>query len=198
MNKKCLIVNGSPKINGNTYFLINKFINNFNYPVDVVNAFNIGKNKGISSCIDCGMCLKNEFCVLDDDFKKIINDDYDIILLAAPIYQSNLPGPMINIVNRFNFIYNNKQGLNFLYKFKEKQAGLILVGGGGSCKILQGSTNEDLAIKQSKYIFNKINAELKPENIVLCLNTNQVLAENNEEIISKVKDMAERFNLLIE
>lgn len=194
MKKKCLIVNGSPKTNGNTYYLINEFIKNYKYDIDVINAFDIENKKGISSCIDCGGCLKQKFCVLDDDFKKITQDDYDLILIASPIYQSNLPGPMINIVNRFNFLYNNKQGLGISHKFKNKQAALILVGGGGACKFLQGTCNEDLAIKQSKYIFNKINAELKSENIILCLNTNQTQTRDNEEIKLKIKEMANRLN----
>ena len=194
MKKKCLIVNGSPKTNGNTYYLINEFIKNYKYDIDVINAFDIENKKGISSCIDCGGCLKQKFCVLDDDFKKITQDDYDLILIASPIYQSNLPGPMLNIVNRFNFLYNNKHGLEISHKFKNKQAALILVGGGGACKFLQGTSNEDLAIKQSKYIFNKINAELKSENIILCLNTNQTQIRDNEEIKLKIKEMADRLN----
>ena len=190
--KKCLIVNGSPKTNGNTYYLINEFIKNYKYTIEVINAFDIGNKKGISSCIDCGGCLKQKFCVLDDDFKKITQDDYDLILIASPIYQSNLPGPMLNIVNRFNFLYNNKHGLNISHNFKSKQSALILVGGGGACEFLQGTSNEDLAIKQSKYIFNKINAELKSENIILCLNTNEILTKNNEEVTLKIKEMANR------
>ena len=194
MKKKCLIVNGSPKINGNTYYLINEFVKNYKYPVDIINAFDIGTQRGISSCIDCGGCLKQKFCVLDDDFKKITQDDYELILIASPIYQSNLPGPMLNIVNRFNFLYNNKHGLGISHQFESKQAGLILVGGGGACKFLQGTNNEDMAIKQSKYIFNKINAELKSENIILCLNTNQTQTRDNEEIKLKIKEMANRLN----
>ena len=45
-----------------------------------------------------------------------------------------------------------------------------------------------------KYIFNKINAELKSENIILCLNTNQTQTRDNEEIKLKIKEMANRLN----
>ena len=192
--KKCLIINGSPKLNGNTGFLIKKFIENCSCRVDIINAFPINNQGGISSCIDCGACLKSKFCVINDDFEKIIDDGYDVILIVSPIYQSNLPGPMINIINRFNFIYNNKVGLNVTHEFKQKEAGLILLGGGGACKYLQGETNEDLPIKQAKYIFNKINADLKDENIILCLNTNDVFVHKNDDVLSDVVDLAKRLS----
>ena len=157
--KKCLIINGSPRLNGNTAQLIDRFVKSYRYECEVVNAFSVGKSKGISSCIDCGLCLQNKFCAMSDDFNKIISNNYDLIVIASPIYQSNLPGPMINIVNRFNFLFNNKRGLGFVPTFKPKDAILILVGGGGACKQLQGETNEDWAVKQSCYIFKKINAK---------------------------------------
>ena len=71
MNKKCLIINGSPKTNGNTYFLINKFVENCNYDVDIINAYQLDGQKGISSCSDCRACLKTKFCIVKDAFKKI-------------------------------------------------------------------------------------------------------------------------------
>ena len=194
MDKKCLIINGSPKLNGNTAFLISQFIENANFDVDIVNAFSVDGKKGISSCVDCGACLKSKFCVIDDDFKKIIDNSYDVVLIASPIYQSNLPGPMINIINRFNFMYNNKVGLNVTHEFKQKEAGLILLGGGGACKYLQGETNEDLPIKQAKYIFNKMNAILKDENVITCLDTNEVSIYDNGDVLDKVADLAIRLS----
>ena len=190
MDKKCLIINGSPKLNGNTHFLINEFIKNTNFKIDIINTFPISNNKGISSCLDCGGCSKIKLCCVNDDFKKVLNDDYDFILVASPIYQSNLPGPMINLLNRFNFEYNNKISLNYKHIFKPKKAGLILVGGGGACKPLQGISNEDLPIKQSKYIFKKLNAQLYDENIILCLNTDEVNIKTNQNIIDAVIKMA--------
>ena len=194
MNKKCLIINGSPKINGNTYFLINTFIENYKHEVDVINAYSLNGQKGMSSCLDCGACLKTKFCAINDSFRKITDDEYDIILIASPIYQSNLPGPMINIINRFNFIYNNKVGLNIHHSFKQKDAALILLGGGHACKTLQGNSNEDLPIKQSQYIFNKTNSILKNENIILCLNTNDIPIQQNASVINQVVNLANRFN----
>ena len=97
--------------------------------------------------------------------------DYDVVLIASPIYMSNLPAPMLALVSRFNFMYNNKVHLKKQTAFCDKKAVLILVGGGGACKMLMGENNQDNAIKQAQYIFKKINADLKAENIVMSLLT---------------------------
>ena len=194
MNKKCLIINGSPKAHGNTSFLIDEFKKHYKHNIDVVDAFPMGKKPGISSCIDCGGCTRVKGCVIKDSFQKIVSDDHDLVLIVSPIYMSNLPGPMINVVNRFNFMFNNRNSLNLNTSFKEKNAALILVGGGGACKMLQGETNEDLAIKQSKYIFGKINAKLEDEDIILCLNTDEVKVDNNSLVIDAIKKLAIKFN----
>ena len=191
MNKKCLIINGSPNINGNTNYLINLFIKQYCYEVSIVNAFPIN-NKGISSCIDCGSCCQHPLCILDDDFKLLTNDDYDLILIFSPIYMSNLPGPMINIINRFNFIYNNKKYLNHIPYFKQKKAGLILLGGGQSCKELEINSNEYLAIKQANYIFKNLNATL--DDIILCLNTDTLKVKDNSKVIEQIKNLAKKYS----
>ncbi|MBE7074798.1 MAG: flavodoxin family protein [Clostridiales bacterium] len=194
MNKKCLIINGSPKLNGNTYFLINEFKKHYAHSVEIVNVFPIANDKGISSCIDCGGCSINQYCCLNDGFKKIIADDYEQIIIASPIYQSNLPGPMFNLINRFNFTYNNKVKLNIINNFKNKQSGLILVGGGGACKVLQGENNQDLPIKQAQYIFKKLNATLNSSDIILCLNTDEIMVQTNLPVLEAIKNLALRFN----
>ena len=62
MTKKCLIVSGSPNNNGQTAFVIDYICKNFNGEVEVLNTFVKNGGKGVSSCIDCGGCLKREFC----------------------------------------------------------------------------------------------------------------------------------------
>ena len=194
MTKKCLIISGSPKKTGNTAFAVDAFVKNYIHQTDILNVFPTSDSIGVSSCIDCGWCLKHKCCVLTDDFNKILKYDYDLILIVSPIYQSNLPGPLINLINRFNFMYNNKKGLNIDHGFRKKDAALILVGGGSGCRFLQGKSNEDLPIKQAEYIINKINGTLEKENILLYLNTDNVPANENKEFINSIKELAQRFN----
>ena len=189
-----LIIDCSPKEGGNTSYLINIFKQNVVAKVTHIKLFPQGKSQGIYPCKDCGACIKQDRCVIDDCFKDVIFDNYDIVLFASPIYMSNLPGPAFNLISRFNYMYNNKIHLNITHKMKDKRAILFLVGGGNSSKQLQGITNEDLPIKQSKYIFKKLNANLSDEDILLCLDTDYIKISNNKEAMDKVVEIAKSCN----
>ena len=127
-------------------------------------------------------------CVLSDDFAKIISDDYDVLVIASPIYMSNMPPPFWNIISRFNFTFSNRIYLKQSKTFKEKEGVLILTGGGSECKKLMGKTNEDEAIKQANYVFAKLNA--RPNHIYLSLQTDTIPASQDEEIKEKIKEGA--------
>lgn len=182
---KCLIINGSPKSNGNTARMIDEFKKNFSGEIEIVDVF-----RNISPCLDCGGCSKVSKCIIDDDFSKLTLDDYQVLFICSPIYMSNLPGPMLNLISRFNYIYNNCVCLNVKHEYKPKRAVLALVGGGSASELLMGEKNETNPIKQSKYIFKKLNAELKEADIVLCLNTNEQNVENNFKILDKISSIA--------
>ncbi len=182
---KALIIFGSPKKNGNCASLVKTFIDNFNGEVDFVYAFpNIKNEGGVAACLNCTAC-KVADCVIDDDFKKITKDDYQIVVIASPIYMSNLPGPMFNIISRLNYFYNSKKTLT-----TPKSAVLILTAGGTNCKPLQGKDAVDLPIKQSKFIFNSIRAKLAEDNIVLSLKTDVLPAKLDNLAQEKIKDIA--------
>ena len=187
---KCLIINGSPKNNGNTARIVEEFKKYYSGEIDEVNVF-----KNVSPCIDCLGCTKVAKCCINDDFAKVIADDYETVVIASPIYMSNLPGPMFNLINRFNYLYNNRVYLKVKQSFKPKKAVLLLVGGGFACESLKGELNESHPIDQAKYIFKKLNANLKKQDTVLCLNTDETKVEDNNDILRKVAKIASSCNV---
>jgi multimeric flavodoxin WrbA len=194
MTNKALILFGSAKENGNTAYLVNLFKQNFNGKIEEINLFESAKAGRLSPCIDCNYCKQSVGCVIQDDFSKIISDDYNIILLASPIYMSNLTAPFFNIISRFNFEFCNKKHLNKTILQKEKIAVLILAGGGEKSPMIAGKSNEDLPIRQAKYIFKKLNASLNSENIVLSLNTNDLPSCLDESNKIKITEIAKKLN----
>lgn len=85
-------------------------------------------NKNIKFCLGCNACA-NKFgslCVLNDFitnevYKKML--EADKIVLASPLYMSNITGLLKTLIDRFNPFYNNSL-------FKGKKIYLILTGQG--------------------------------------------------------------------
>ena len=85
-------------------------------------------NKDIKFCTGCNTCIKNieKLCVLDDYitnevYSKILSSDN--IIIASPIYMSNVTGILKTLIDRFNPFYNHSL-------LKNKKIFLILVGQG--------------------------------------------------------------------
>ena len=195
MGKKALILYASARPKGEVSVFVNLFKENFKGEIQTQNLFEtLSPNSKIYPCLDCGMCSRKSGCAINDGFQNIIGNDADIIVLAAPIYMSNLPAPALALISRFNYLYNNKKHLNIIHDIKPKTGVLILTGGGGACKPLAGQTNEDLPIRQTKYLFKKLNADLQEQNIVLSLKTDTLPTKQDEYNKQKIINIAKSLN----
>lgn len=91
MQKKILVLTGSPNKNGNTSILVKRFVEGCRHreaEVKVVDANGLKyKTKG---CISCRACqkLKTYRCVITDDATKILAQipKFDILVFATPVY----------------------------------------------------------------------------------------------------------------
>ncbi|MCH5185689.1 MAG: flavodoxin family protein, partial [Oscillospiraceae bacterium] len=62
---KVLMINGSPRANGNTYIALNEMEKIFHEEGIETEIMQIG-SKDIRGCIACNSCMKNKKCVFDD------------------------------------------------------------------------------------------------------------------------------------
>lgn len=115
-----LIINGSPRKNGDTAYIIEQLKEKMQN-VDVVNSFDMD----YSPCIDCGRCVSGK-CIYDDEFTHLYEkiDDYDNIVLATPMYYNQPTGSLLMLMSRLQIIFNSKTIL------KPKNGGIVVVGGG--------------------------------------------------------------------
>ena len=190
---KTLIIFASPSLKGDTAKLVKLFRDNFHGEIEQINLFPHLSAKPIAACIDCRGCTRQTGCVLQDDFKEILKDDYNRVLIAAPLYMSNMPAPFWNLISRFNFVFGNKSGQHESIDFKAKRGALFLLGGGSECKKLMGQSNEDNAIKQAKYVCGKLNATLIEQDIVCYLNTDEAPVDKDKDTLQKVITIAKEF-----
>lgn len=103
MNKQIVILNGSPRINGNTAALIKSFTKGAQEAGNTVECFNL-QQMNIKPCLGC-CCGGKDFespCVQKDDMDKIYPSyrNADIVVLASPLYYWTISGQLKCAIDR--------------------------------------------------------------------------------------------------
>lgn len=179
---KTLIINGSPRRSGDTSELIAELKKQLNGEIVEISAY----YAKIAPCIDCRSCWKKKGCAIKDDMTKIYDDDFDTIVIASPLYMSNLTGPLISLASCFQAYYAAKWFLQDEMEIRSKIAVLILVGGGDG--------RLEPAKNMAEWMFGKMKGTLKEENIILSLRTNEIPLKEDFNAISRINDIARRIN----
>lgn len=104
---KVLIINGSPRIDGNTSIALNEMKKVFEKEGIEVEEVQIGQ-KAIRGCIACGFCHKNGRCVFDDEVNEVNAkfEDADGLIIASPVYYASANGTLISFLDRLFYSSN--------------------------------------------------------------------------------------------
>lgn len=176
MSRKTLIINGSPRLKGDTAALVAELKKHLTGEVVEISAY----RSRIAPCVDCRSCQKTGQCVVKDDMSLIYADDYDNVVLASPIYYMTLPGPVLSLMSRFQPQHAVK-----LY-LREKKAGVIQVAG--------GKGNEAGAFHHTRVLFRMMNAKGFEEHTVKSVKTDLLPAAQDAEALEGVRKLAEWLN----
>ena len=180
---KTLILNGSPRKNGDTVSLINKLIEQLNGEYKIVNAY----YSDISACVDCRYCWNNDGCSINDEMTEVYDyiADCDNVVIASPIYFSQPTGKLLDICSRFQTYFAAKHFRKQAPFIKQKKGVVILVGGGDG--------NPEYAYKTACSLLNHINVT-KIYPLVGSFNTNEFPATEDEIIISEIANIINYLN----
>ena len=98
---KVLIINGSPRKNGNTSIALNEMVKIFETEGVEVEVCQIG-NKDIRGCIACGSCFKNGKCVFDDVVNELAPkfEAADGLVVASPVYYASANATLVACLDR--------------------------------------------------------------------------------------------------
>ena len=102
---KVLMINGSPKANGNTGAALAEMEKIFAENGVEVETVVVG-NKVIRGCIGCGGCSTKGKCVFDDD---IVNElavklaEADGLVIGSPVYYASANGTLVSLLDRLMF-----------------------------------------------------------------------------------------------
>lgn len=177
---KTLILNGSPRKKGDTAALIKHLLEHLAGEVKIVNAYD-GR---IAPCIDCRACRKQEGCVINDGMQEIYEylKTCDNIVIASPIYFSELTGQLLNVASRLQTYYSARYIRCEAPLLSRKKGAVILTGG--------GTGNPMRAYKTASELLTYMNAaEIFP--LVCSHNTDRVPAAEDREAFINVKKTAE-------
>src|SRR5271157_2504162 len=181
MNKSVLIVNGSPKKNGNTAALIEWFSEgaiSAGARVEIVQAaFLKYKSSGCVSCRKCQAVREYE-CSIDDDAKEVLKKmaKADIIVMATPLY---FYGPSSQLKQIFDRMFS-------LYKW-DNEAGTMKTPLKGKTLLLLASAYEDIGLDALEKPF-KLTADYTGMKFASLLVPNAGVSgavKNREDIKSK-------------
>ena len=98
---KVLIINGSPRENGNTTIAVNEMVKVFETEGIETEVVRIG-NKDIRGCTACGSCGKTGKCVFDDPVNELAEkfEKAEGLVVASPVYYASANGTLISCLDR--------------------------------------------------------------------------------------------------
>jgi len=98
---KVLMINGSPKANGNTAFALAQMAEVFTDQGIDAEIIQIG-NQPIRGCIACGSCYKNGKCVFEDAVNTVAEKlkTADGLVLGSPVYYASANATLTAFLDR--------------------------------------------------------------------------------------------------
>lgn len=98
---KVLLINGSPRVGGNTSIALGEMEKIFQQEGIQEETVQVG-NKAIRGCVACLSCMEKGKCVFDD----LVNEtapkfaEADGLVIASPVYYASANGTLISFIDR--------------------------------------------------------------------------------------------------
>lgn len=98
---KVLMLNGSPKNNGNTAMALKEMEDVFTSEGIEVEVVHVG-NKVVRGCVACRQCVETGRCVFDDVVNEIapVFEKCDGLVVASPVYYASANATLVAVLDR--------------------------------------------------------------------------------------------------
>ncbi len=179
---KTLIFNGSPRKNGDTAKIVKMLCAKLKGDCKIVEAYRCD----VSPCVDCRACREKSGCAINDEMQEIYKyiDECDNIVIASPIYFSELTGRLLDVGSRLQTYYNAQFFRNENPIKKKKKGAAIIIGGGDG--------NVEKPFSTARILLRQMNVtEIFP--VVHSHDTDRKPASEDEEILRGIENIAEFF-----
>lgn len=114
--KNVLILSASPRKNGNSDILCERFARGAAESGHLVEKIFLA-SRNIGYCRGCGVCNSTHKCVQKDDMAEILDKmvKADVIVLATPVYFYSVDGQMKTLIDRTVPRYTEISGKDFYF-----------------------------------------------------------------------------------
>ena len=156
---KTLIINGSPRKNGNTVTMLSELKRYLNGEVFQVDTYYTKS----SPCFDCRHCWTNAECIINDEMQDVYKmmDEADNFVIASPIYFGNLTGSLLNWASRLQLFWASRH-IRKTEPLSEKQRkGVVIL------IVNHGKDNIEPAIFAGKDLLAKARIEKESREVLL-------------------------------
>ena len=191
---KVLIINGSPRLKGNSSTLVNEMIGIFNKEGVEVDNYLIGA-KAIRGCMACGYCYEHGECVFKDDVNDLAKrfEQADGLVVVSPVYYGSANGSIISLLDRL--FYSS----HFSKKFKVGAAFAVARRAGATAtfdELNKYFTISQMPIASGRYWNNGFGrSEGQIEKDEEGLQNARVVARNMVFLMKAIKDAKEKYGL---
>ena len=179
---KVLLINGSPKTNGNTAFALNQMAEAFAEQGIETELIQVG-NKAIRGCVACGSCYNTGKCVFDDAVNEIAPkfEEADGIVVGSPVYYASANATLIAFLDRLFYSTH--------FDKRMKVGACVTVARRGGCSATFDELNKYFTISgmpvASSHYWNSIHGRVPGE------------AEQDAEGVATVRNLAKNMAFLI-
>ena len=192
---KVLMINGSPRVNGNTSVALAQMQKVFEKNGIESEIVQVG-NKEIRGCMSCGYCFKNGKCAIDDIVNNELAEKFeqcDGLVVASPVYYASANGTLVSLLDRL--FYSTK------FNKSMKVGASVAVARRGGCsatfdQLIKYFTISGMPIASSQY-WNSVHGR-KPGEAALDeegLQTMRTLAENMTFLIKSIALGKEKYGI---
>ena len=191
---KVLILNGSPRVDGNTTIAVNEMVKVFESEGIETQIMQIG-SQAIRGCIACGSCAKNGKCVFDDVVNEAaqIFEKADGLVVASPVYYASANATLIACLDRLFYSTGFDKTM--------KVGASVAVARRGGCSATFDELNKYFTISgmpvASSQYWNSVHGRMKGEakQDLEGLQTMRALARNMSFLMKSIALGREKYGL---
>ncbi len=171
-----LIINGSPRKNGDTRALIDAFLEGYGGNYRMLSA-----EDGISPCVDCRYCHSHAGCAIGDTMQAVYRemDAFDTVVIASPVWYSALSGVTLDICSRFQTYFAARRFRGDRTPMPQRRGVLLLTGG------MRGT--ERAPIDSARVILRLLGVPADAVTTVVSMDTDRVPAKDDTAAIEAAR-----------